>query len=134
MAASKNELTIVMKAKDLCTYIVTTTQKSPKQFRFTFVGRLQNLAMDVIENIYRANETFVAKGNQAALEKRLDFQHQALTSLKILAYFSEMAMAQKCILPKQYEQIAKLATDCQRLIGAWITSDNKRWLRQGKEP
>jgi hypothetical protein len=112
--------------------------------------------MDVIENIYRANEVFVAipearsarnhdrneasarqgmsevgghgsQSSRSSLEKRLDFQHQALTSLKILAYFAEMAMTQKCILPKQYEQIAKLATDCQHLIGAWINSDNKRW-------
>ena len=126
MIAVKNELTVVMKAKDLCSYIVTVTQKSPKQFRFTFVNRLQNLAMDVIENIYRANDVFINKGSHSNQEKRLDFQHKALTSLKILAYFAEMAMTQNCILPKQYEQIAKLTTDCQYLLGAWINSDKKR--------
>jgi len=47
MGVPKNELTVVMKAKDLCSYIVMVTQKSPKQFRFTFVSRLQNPAMDV---------------------------------------------------------------------------------------
>ena len=124
--SAKNELTVIMKAKDLCTYIVTVTQKSPKQFRFTFVSRLQNLAMDVIENIYRANEVFIGAGNQGNPEKRLDFQHKALTSLKILAYFAEMAMTQTCLLPKQYSQIAKLTADCQHLLGAWINSDKKR--------
>ena len=39
----KSELTVITKAKDLCSYIITITQKSPKQFRFTFVTRLQNL-------------------------------------------------------------------------------------------
>jgi len=126
MVVPKNELTVVMKAKDLCSYVVTVTQKSPKQFRFTFVSRLQNLAMDVIENIYRANEVFIGAGSKGNAEKRLDFQHKALTSLKILAYFAEMAMTQNCILPKQYEQIAKLTTDCQHLLGAWINSDKKR--------
>ena len=115
-----------MNAKDLCTYIVTITQKSPKQFRFTFVTRMQNLAMDIIEDIYRANEVFIGAGNHKNAEKRLDLQHQALTSLKLLAYFSEIAMMQNCILPKQYEQIAKLTTDCQCLVGAWINSDKKR--------
>jgi hypothetical protein len=115
-----------MKAKDLCSYIVTVTQKSPKQFRFTFVSRLQSLAMDVIENIYRANEVFIGTGGHDKRERRLDFQHQALTSLKILAFFSELAMTNNCILPKQYEQIAKLTTDCQYLLGAWINSDKKR--------
>ncbi|MDR2546299.1 MAG: four helix bundle protein [Lachnospiraceae bacterium] len=123
---AKNELTVIMKAKDLCSYIVTVTQKSPKQFRFTFVSRLQSLAMDVIENIYRANEVFIGTGGHDKRERRLDFQHQALTSLKILAFFSELAMTNNCILPKQYEQIAKLTTDCQYLLGAWINSDKKR--------
>jgi len=62
MGVQKNELTVIMKSKDLCSYIVAVTQKSPKQFRFTFVSRLQNLAMDVIENIYRANEVFIGAG------------------------------------------------------------------------
>ena len=48
---AKSELTVVTKAKDLCAYIVTITQKSPKQFRFTFVTRLQNFALDVIEKL-----------------------------------------------------------------------------------
>ncbi|MDR2728734.1 MAG: four helix bundle protein [Chitinispirillales bacterium] len=126
MTAQKNELTVIMKAKDLCTYIVNITQKSPKQFRFTFVARMQNLAMDIIEAIYRANEVFIGAGNPKNAEKRLDLQHNALTLLKLLAYFSEIAMIQNCILPKQYEQIAKLTVDCQRLVGAWINSEKKR--------
>ena len=118
---------MVIKSKELCSYIMTVTQKSPKQFRFTFVSRLQNLALDVIEKTYYANETFIGKGYEKNAEKRLSFQHQALTALKIIAYISDLAMTQKCILFKQYEQIAKLTTDCQRLIGAWINSDKKRF-------
>ena len=55
----KSELTVVTKAKDLCAYVMTVTQKSPNQFRFTFTSRLQNLALDVIECIYRANEVYI---------------------------------------------------------------------------
>ena len=44
----QSELTIVTEAKELCSYIVTVTQKSPKQFRFTFVSRLQNLSLDAV--------------------------------------------------------------------------------------
>jgi hypothetical protein len=122
----KSDLLVVTKAKELCSYIMTVTQKSPKQFRFTFVSRLQNLSLDVIENIYYANEVFIGKGYEKNVEKRLDLQHHALTTLKIIAYISELAMTEKCLLFKQYEQIAKLTTDCQRLVGAWINSDKKR--------
>ena len=122
----KSDLLVVTKAKELCSYIITVTQKSPKQFRFTFVTRLQNLALDVIQNIYYANEIYVSKGNDKNAEKRLSLQHHALTTLKLIAYISELAMTEKCILFRQYEQIAKLTTDCQRLVGAWINSDKKR--------
>jgi hypothetical protein len=121
-AKKKSELTVVMKAKELCSYIMTVTQKSPKQFRFTFVTRLQNLALDVIERIYRANEVHLISG----AAQRLEFQRSALTDLKLLAYIAELSMTQGCLLPKQFEEIAKLTTDCQHLLGAWINSDKKR--------
>ena len=123
---NQSELTVITKAKDLCSYIMTVTQKSPKHFRYTFVSRLQNLSLDVIENLYRANDTFVRKGDDSAIKTRLDFQYQAMTDLKLLGYFSLLSMEQKCILAKQYEQIARQATDCQNLLGAWINSDRKR--------
>ena len=71
----KSELSVVMKAKDLCRYVMTVTQKSPKQYRFTFTTRLQNLSMDIIEDIYLANETFVG-GPEAKVkaQRRLDLQ------------------------------------------------------------
>lgn len=61
MERKQSELTVITKAKDLCSYVMTVTQKSPKQFRFTFVSRLQNLALSAIENLFRANDVFVSK-------------------------------------------------------------------------
>ena len=61
MQKKQSELTVITKAKDLCTYVMTVTQKSPKQYRYTFVSRLQNLSLDIIENLYRANDTIVLK-------------------------------------------------------------------------
>ena len=127
MDKKQSELTVITRAKDLCSYIMTVTQKSPKNFRFTYVSRLQNLSMDIIENIFRANDTFVAKGDDRAQAMRLELQHKALTDLKLLAYFSLLAMEQKCILAKQYEQISRQAMDCMNLLGAWMNSDRKRF-------
>ena len=126
MEHKQSELTVITKAKDLCSYVMTVTQKSPKQFRFTFTSRLQNLSLDVIEALYRANDTFVTKENPSSRDKRLEFQHQAMTNLKLLAYFSLLAREQNCILPKQYEQISRQSADCQNLLGAWINSDRRR--------
>ena len=122
----KSELHVVTAAKNLCSYVLTATNKSPKSFRFTLVSRLQNLSLDIIENIYKANEIFVQSKDMQSMQKRLDSQHSALTSVKILAYISLLAREQGCILPKQYEQISKLVHDCQYLLGAWIKSDKTR--------
>lgn len=121
-----SELLAITKAKDLCSYILTVTVKSPKQFRFSLVSRLHGYSLEVIEKAYRANEVYVSGGDKSAREKRLAFQHEALTALKLLSYLSQLSMEQGCILPKQYEQISKKVSDCQNLLGAWINSDRKR--------
>ena len=61
MERKQSELTVITKAKDLCSYVMTVTQKSPKQFRFTFVSRLQNSALSAIENLFRTNDVFASK-------------------------------------------------------------------------
>ena len=53
MAKTESELSVIVKAKDLCGYIMTVTQRSPKQFRFTYVSRLQNAALTTIELLFR---------------------------------------------------------------------------------
>ncbi len=126
MAIAVSEMAVITRAKALCSYIMTVTQKSPKQFRFTFVSRLQNLSLEVIEKLYRANDTFVTRMDRTAQTRRLEFQHGALTALRLLAYFAMLAMEQQCILSRQYEQIARLSADCQNLLGAWINSDRRR--------
>ena len=57
-----SELAVITKAKELCSYIILVTDKSPKRFRFTLVSRMQNYALDVIENLYMANEVFGQAG------------------------------------------------------------------------
>lgn len=105
---------------------MTITQKSPKRFRYTFVSRLQNLSLSIIENLYRANDVFVSKGDLPLFERRTEYQHSAMTDARLLCYFALLASEHGCILPKQYEQIARQGTDCMNLIGAWINSDRKR--------
>jgi hypothetical protein len=123
----QSELTVITKAKDLCAYVLTVTEKSPKRFRFTLVSRMQNLALDVIEQLYRANEVYIGAGaGDAPKDRRLSLQHDALTSVKILGYIALLAREQGCILPKQYEVATRLVSDTQNLIGAWIKSDRRR--------
>lgn len=128
----KSELSVVVTAKDLCRYIVTVTDKSPKKFRFTMTSRLQNYSLTIIESLLNANEIRVygrdGKVDMTRLSKRRNYQQNALTNIKMLSYMSQVAMEQQCILPKQYEQITKKLYDCQNLLGGWVKSDNKRYV------
>jgi len=117
---------VIVRAKELASYILTVTDKSPKRSRFTLTSKLQNYTLNIIENLYRANEVFVKKGDAQKAEKRLEYQQQALTEMKLLGYMAQLAMEQQCILTKQYEQITKKLYDCQNLLGAWMNSDRKR--------
>lgn len=124
----KRELVVIMKAKDLCRYIMTVTQKSPKQYRFTFTTKLQNLAMDILEDIYLANDTFVnGVDAKEKAKKRLDLQHNAMTKVRLLCFIAQLALEQKAILPKQYEQISMQSTEVLNLLGGWVNSDKRRY-------
>ena len=126
MPNRESELTVIVKAKELASYVLTVTEKSPKRFRFTLVSKLQNYALGIIENLYRANEVFVRKGDAATAARRLDYQHDALTDMRLLGYMAQLAMEQGCILPRQYEQMTRMLYDCKNLLGAWMRSDRKR--------
>ena len=125
--ARQSDLTVITKAKELCGYIMTVTQKSPKQFRFSLVSRLQGYALDIVASLYRANEVYLSGPDMdIRARERLDHQHAALTSAKLLGYVAQLSMEQGAILPKQLEVIARLLLDTQNLCGAWINSDRKR--------
>lgn len=125
--AYASELSVITKAKDLCSYIMTITDKSPKRFLFTLVSRLQNYGLDIIEYLIKANEIYVPNVQSQEMADRVNLQRSAMSRLKLLGYISELAMKQQCILPKQYEQITKQVYDVQNLLGAGMNSDKKRY-------
>lgn len=85
---------MITKAKELCSCIMTVTDKSPRRFRFTLLSRMQNYALDVIENLYIANEIYVQTGRRDQAEKRQAYQQQAQTALRLLGYIAQLAMEQ----------------------------------------
>lgn len=127
MATPQSELTVIVKAKDLCSFILTVTEKSPKRFRFTLVSKLQSYALNTVECLYRANEIYVKPGKPELVERRIELQHQALTEMNLLGYLAQLSMEQTCITAKQYEQITRKIYDCKNLLGAWMKSDQKRY-------
>lgn len=111
-------LTVMTKVRELALYIFVICEKSAQKYRLTFVNRLQNYSLDVIENIYVANRLNV-------IEKRREAQEKAKTSLAMVDYFSALALDARVILLKQYEHIALLVAEAFRLMTKWQDSDIK---------
>ncbi len=104
------------KARELTLYIFVICEKSAQKYRLTFVNRLQNYSLDVIESIYLANR-------QNIIEKRLEAQETAKSKLAMIDYFSALALDAHVILLKQYEHISLLVADSFRLMKKWQDSD-----------
>ncbi|MBO5021859.1 MAG: four helix bundle protein [Clostridia bacterium] len=128
------DLVVVTKIKDLVNYIFKITDKSPKKFRFTFVNRMHNLCLDIVEKIFKANEVDMRVYDEDKFALRQNLQKDAMTGLKLLEYIALLACENECITFHQYEFIAKSGAGCMILLGNWIESDERRksWLARKK--
>ena len=55
----QKDLKVISKAKELSAVIFEITERSPKKFRFTLVSRMQNISLDIIAELYEANDTYI---------------------------------------------------------------------------
>ena len=112
-----SELLVITRTKRLTAYIMTVTAKSPQRFRFTFVNRMHNYCLDIIENMFMANS--LRKDDVKNKFKRKEYQHNAYVKLKLLGYIAFLAYENACILKKQYEEMSLQLSDCVNLLVAW---------------
>lgn len=116
---------VITKAKDLVKYILVISENAPKKYRFTLITKMQNNALEVLENLILANEILLGSGEENNAKRR-SLQQTAIAKLKVLDALAMVSLEQKCILPKQYENLSRCISDCLKLTGAWISSDKKR--------
>jgi len=116
--ARKDTLAVITYAKKLCSYIFQVTQKSPMKFRYTFIGRLQNFALDILEHLYRASQYRADSPEPARLRRQ--HQRDAYTILRMISYFAMLALENKCILKKHYISIVDQTNETMTLLVAWM--------------
>lgn len=91
MKTKDSDLIIITKTKNLITYIMTITEKSPVKFRYSFVTKIHNLLIEIIENIYISNDM------PLGFEQRKQSQEFIKTKFKVLDYLCEVSYNHKCI-------------------------------------
>ena len=132
MARTQSELQVITFAKNLCSYVMTIKQKSPKQFRFSLIGRMQGYVLDIVEELYYANDIYVTPASRSGWVQRQAHQRKAMATLQLLSWVAQVSMEQGAIQPKQFQQISEQCWNKQNLLGAWIISDQK-CLNSGKQ-
>ena len=114
----KSELVVITCAKKLLSYIVAVTEKAPKKYRFTFVNRMQNYAIEIVEDLFKANN--LRTDIKATLAQRKDLQKDAYNKLKMLSYLSYLAFENGVILQKQYFVVADNIHECLVWLHQWM--------------
>ena len=115
-----NELTVITKSIKLMKYILTITKNTDVKYRFTFVNKLHNLCMEIIENLYSANCTKLGS------EKRNEYPVHVQAKLHYLDFVCEMAKNANCITMHLYSFISKNILECINLLFGWIKNDSGR--------
>lgn len=123
-----NDLIVITVVKKLGMYVIMVTEKSPAKYRGVFVNRMQNYCLENLELLLHAN--FIKMDTQEAKQQREKNQKEAIIQLKMLGYIAMLAEKAKCILPKQYKQIAIQIGEAINLIAAWKKSDDKRYAKR----
>ena len=115
--ADANDLMAITMVKKMGAYIIAITEKSPSKFRGVFVNRMQNLCLETLECLLRAN--FIRIDCETNKKERENYQKEAIIKLKLLSYISMVAENSSCILMRQYKQISLQIGEAINLIAAW---------------
>lgn len=106
--------------------VLNYTSKSPKNYRFTFSTRLQNLAVDAFENLHEANNTRIQVAENNSTSRR-NLQEKAVAKInKLLGALTDVAEVQGAITGTQAENIFKRCSNLTNLVFSWMKSDTRR--------
>lgn len=128
-ALQDKEFILLSRAKDLIKHTLTMTDNAkryPKKYRFTFVNRMQGLAIDIYEHINTANELNVL--NKEELKERLQYQNKALTKCKTLLFLIDLSLEYKNIVldSRQAQAWARYVLDVKNMTVKWYSKDKER--------
>ncbi|MBT5231458.1 MAG: diversity-generating retroelement protein Avd [Methylococcales bacterium] len=109
-----DELPVFVDWMQFLDWFLPVTNKFPKSIRFTFSDRMQNLALDIVEDLVEARYT----KNKKSILKRTNLRLEKLRILIRLSY------QQKYIAHKQYEHANRAIYNVGKQIGGWMKQAN----------
>jgi hypothetical protein len=105
-----DELPIFTRWMQFLAWLLPTTEKFPKRVRFTFADRINNLALDIVEDLVEARYS----RDKQLLLKRVNLRLEQLRILLRLCH-------QLQYLPHQgYEHATRAINEVGRMLGGWL--------------
>lgn len=111
-----DDLPIFVAWLDFVAWLLPTTARLPKSQRFTFSQRIDNLALDVVEDLVEARYT----RHKQAILKRANLR---LEKLRVLLRLCHQAGH---LAPRHYEHAMRRLYEVGQMLGGW--------QRQQEEP
>ncbi len=103
---------------DFTKWLLNKTEKFPKSVRFTFSGRVDNLALDTIEGIIEAR---YSKDKKASL-RRIDLNMEKLRVLLRMCHDMEH------LDHKGYEYASRKINEAGKMVGGWRKQQEDKML------
>ena len=91
-------------------WLLPTTEKFPKRARFTLANRIDNLALDIVEDLVEARYS----RDKAAILRRINLR---LERLRVLLRLSHRL---QYLSHGAYEHAAKSVNEAGRMLGGWL--------------
>jgi len=110
------ELPVFTKWLEFLNWLLPTTEKFPKRVRFTLAQRIDNLALDLVEDLVEARYT---RGKAPVLRRA----NLRLEKLRVLLRVSHQ---QKHLPNRQYEHAVRVLYEVGRMLGGWIKWQQER--------
>ncbi|WP_094228865.1 diversity-generating retroelement protein Avd [Methanolobus psychrotolerans] len=106
-----DELQLFVKWTDFLKWLLNTTEKFPKKVRFTFTTRIDNLALDILEDIIEFRyDTYARKTGFKMINIKFE-------KLRILL---RICHEQHYLSNKQFEYAMIHINEVGRMTGAWL--------------
>ncbi len=107
----QNELPVFVKWMAFLEWLLPVTERFPKRVRFVFADRINNLALDIVEDLVEAKYTGAGKGS---VLKRANLR---LEKLRILLRLSN---TMRYLDYKRYEYAMRSINEVGKMLGGWL--------------
>ena len=116
MTPPPDDLPIFVNWMEFLAWLLPTTEKFPHKVRFTFSNRIDNLALDIVEDLVQARYSREKRAALAQANVRLEKLRVLLRLCHTLGY-----------LPHQrYEHAMRLLYEIGSMLGGWRKQQERR--------